>query len=415
MRSLLYIDSSYTLTEIRERSLNHVLNIRHVKGYWERVISAHPLDMRAKTAETEFRFGPTKIEMLDDNHQFVRGRFGRFAALSKVPFLNSLLALLDFWLRLIRLIRKHKIDAVRAGDPLLCGLLGLGISRLFRTPLVVRIPANNDMIRSSTDKPIQARFTRSIFVEEWIERFVISRADVIISPSSNYADFAVSKGADRAKIHIVPYGGIVEPDHLLPPQDRPELRDFQLVDRLKERKWLAHIGRLSEIKHIEDCLSVLEELASQSLDAGLLLIGDGPLRDKLKLRVKTAGLNDRVIFLGSVSQSELIALLPYVSVVLSPLTGRALAEAAFAARPIVAYDLDWQGDLIKNEETGLLVPARDVVAMAAGVRRLLGDPDFAAAVGDAVRKKAMVMLSPEAAYVSELTAYKALGLPRGLS
>jgi glycosyltransferase involved in cell wall biosynthesis len=332
-----------------------------------------------------------------------------------VPFLNSLLALLDFWFALIRLVRKNKVDAVRSGDPLLCGLIGLVVSRLAGVAFVLRIPANNDMIRESTGKPMQSRFTRSITIEKWIERVVISRADVIISPSDNYADFAVSKGADRAKIHIVPYGGMLDPDHRLPPQDRPALQKTQLAKRLLERKWMVHIGRLSEIKHIEDCFDVLETLSAQDMDTGLLLIGDGPLRGALEARAKVAGLGDRVMFLGNLPQDELIALLPYASVVLSPLTGRALAEAAFAARPIVAYELDWQGDLIRNEETGLLVPARDTAAMAAGAQRLLGDPEFAAAMGDAVRERAMALFSPEVAYANELAAYKTLGLPEDFS
>ena len=410
MRTLLFIDSSYTLTEIRERALSHVLNIRHLNGYWDHVISAHPLDMRGSTVGTESRFGRTKIETLDESHRFARGRLGRFAALSRLSFLNSLLALVDFWAALIKLVRKDKIDAVRSGDPLLCGVIGLVISRLARVGFVVRIPANNDMIRASTGKPTQSRFTRSIAVEKWIEKLVVSRADVIIAPSENYADFAISKGASREKIMIVRYGGMVDPSHQVLPRDRPSLRDPYLLERLSERKWMFHIGRLSEIKHIEDCFDVLDCLSANGMDTGLLLIGDGPLRETLEARVKASGKTDRVMFLGNLPQQQLIALLPYASVVLSPLTGRALAEAAFAASPIVAYDLDWQGDLIRSDETGILVPARDTTAMAAGAQRFLDDSKFARQMGDEVRERAIALLSPDVAFANEVAAYESLNL-----
>ncbi len=404
----MFIDSSYTLAEIRARGMTHVLSIRHLGDYWNQVISAHPLDMRGTAKDADPRFGRTLVETIDPNHRFVRGRFGRFKALSRISILNAILALLDFTRTLVRLARKERIDAVRAGDPLLCGAIGLVVSRLAGTGLVIRIPANNDLIRASTGTPIQARFTRTIAIEEWLEKAVISRAGAIIAPSENYADFAVSKGALREKIHIVRYGGMVDPAHQVPPAERPPVQDPTVAVRLSERPWMFHIGRLSEIKRIEDCFDVLEILAQQGLDAGLLLVGDGPLRGALETRVENAGLADRVLFLGNLSQPELIALLPHAAVVLSPLTGRALAEAAFAARPVVAYDLDWQGDLVRTNETGILVGESDTEAMAAGARRFLEDQGFARKMGAAVRDRAIEILSPELAHENERAAYKSL-------
>ncbi len=408
MRRLLFIDSSYTLAEIRARGMSHVLSIRHLGEYWTQVVSAHPLDMRGTAEDAESRFGRALIETIDSNHRFVRGRFGRFKALSAISILNATLSLVDFTRTLIRLARKEKIEAVRAGDPLLCGAIGLIVSRIAGTGLIIRIPANNDLIRASTGKPTQARFTRTISIEEWLEKAVISRADAIIAPSENYADFAVSKGAPREKIYLVRYGSMVDPAHQVPPTQRAPLQDPKLTVRLSERPWLFHIGRLSAIKRIEDCFDVLEILAHQGLDAGLLLVGDGPLRGALETRVANAGLADRVLFLGNLSQPELIALLPHAAVVLSPLTGRALAEAAFAARPVVAYDLDWQGDLVRTDETGILVGESDTLAMAAGVRRFLEDQDFADRMGAAVRDRAIVILSPEIAHENERAAYQSL-------
>lgn len=388
--------------------MTHVLSIRHLGGYWDKVISAHPLDMRETDESNESPFGRTLIETIGPKHGFVRGRFGRLKALYRISILNAILALLDFTCKLVSLARDEKIDAVRAGDPLLCGAIGLIVSRFSGAGLIIRIPANNDLIRASTGKPTQARFTRTIAIEKWLEKVVISRADAIIAPSENYADFAVSKGALREKIFLVRYGSMVDPAHQVPPTERAPLQDLSLSARLAERPWMFHVGRLSEIKRVEDCFDVLEILAQQGLDAGLLLVGDGPLRHPLETRVKNAGLTDRVLFVGNVSQPELIALLPYAAVVLSPLTGRALAEAAFAARPLVAYNLDWQRDLVRTNETGILVNENDTTAMAAGARRFLEDPEFSNRMGAAVRDLAIEMLSPEVAHKTEIAAYQSL-------
>ncbi|WP_162375550.1 glycosyltransferase [Ancylobacter sp. TS-1] len=406
----MFIDSSYTLSEIRERDLSHVLNIRLLDGYWDRVISAHPLDMRSTGAGAEARIGPTVVEEIDPHHSFVRGRFGRYAGLKRLSALNAFLALFGFWRTLVRLAKREGVDAVRAGDPLLCGLIGLCVARATGAKFVVRIPANNRMIRASTGEPMQPRFTRSIRVEERLEHLVISRADVVIAPSSDYADFAVSNGAKPGAIHLVRYGAMIDPRHLIPAADRPPPQVPGLEVRLAERPWMLHVGRLDRIKHIEDCFDVLETLAGDGSEAGLMLVGDGPMRAALEARSEKAGLANRTLFLGNLAQDQLFALLPTATVVLSPLTGRALAEAAYAACPIVAYDLDWQGDLILDGETGVLVPARDSAAMAAGAARLLDDPDHARAMGAAVRALAIDMLSPEAAYRTERAAYDALGI-----
>lgn len=386
----------------------HLLNSRHLGEYWNQVVSAHPLDMRGPAEDVEHCFGKTLVEPINSKHSFVRGRFGRFKILSRLTIPNATLALLDFIRTLIRIARREKIDTVRAGDPLLCGAIGLIVSRLVGAGLVVRIPSHNDLIRDSIGKPIQARFTRTIAIEKWLERMVISRANAIIAPSQYYADFAVSKGASREKIYLVRWGNIIDPAHHVPPAERSQVKDSALSIRLSERQWMFHIGRLSKIKRIDDCFDVFEILAQQGHDAGLLLIGDGPERGALERRVANAGLADRVLFLGNVSQPELITLLPHASVVLSPLTGRALAEAAFAARPVVAYDLDWQGDLVRTDETGILVGESDTLAMAAGARRFLEDQEFSERMGAAVRKRAMEILSPEIAYENECSAYQSL-------
>ena len=122
------------------------------------------------------------------------------------------------------------------------------------------------------------------------------------------------------------YGGLINPVHLETPEDRSEPADPVIVAKLKERPWMVHVGRLIPIKLVENCLDVLEQLAAQGSNVGLCLIGDGPLRAALVQRAEQAGLTDRVLFLGNIDQNNLAQVLPLCSVVISPVTGRGLAE-----------------------------------------------------------------------------------------
>lgn len=408
MRKLLYIDTSYTLEQIRQRKLDHVLRIRLLDGYFDQAWSTHPVDTQPDEGASSETCGPPLFEQVADNHVFIRGRYGRFPWLQGISKLNALLALVSLTWTLVRLARRERVDVIRASNPLLCGLIGVIAARLSGARLVVRISGNHDTVRAKSGAPIMPRLFRRVWIEERVERYVLERTDLVLSPSADYTAYATDYGAAPERVHLVRYGNLIDPAHLMLPDEREPLADAALAARLRERPWLVHVGRLDPVKHAEDCLGVLEHLAAAGSDAGLCLVGDGPLRETMADRAAQAGLQDRILFLGNIDQTFLARLLPYCTIVLSPLTGRALAETSFAARPVVAYDLDWQGELIETDVTGILVPGHDVAAMAAGAKRFLDDPAYARAMGAALRERALIMLSPDEQTRREVDAHIAM-------
>lgn len=64
----------------------------------------------------------------------------------------------------------------------------------------------------------------------------------------------------------------------------------------------------------------------------------------------------------------------------------ALREALAVETPVVATDLEGNGELIRDGVTGLLVPSRDVAGLAAAILRLIADREYAAALGRAGRQ-----------------------------
>jgi len=410
MRKLLYIDSSYTLSQFRARGLDHVLRIRFLDGYFDQVWSAHPVDAHPAVDPDIDPTGKPVFERLSGDHVFVRGRYGRFRVLARIAPLNALFALVSFVIALVALVRREKITVIRSGDPLLCGLIGLIVSRLTSARLVVRINGDHDMIRASTGAPIMPSLFRSGVIETRVERAVLKRADRVLAPSRNYGDFAIRKGATAGRVVVIRYGNLIDTRHLTEPAERDSPGDAALVEALRSRPWMVHIGRLHPIKHAEDCYEVLRELVGQGRDAGLLLIGDGPLREIIAARAEAEELSSRVLFLGNIEQGAIAQILPLCTLALSPLTGRALAEVAFAALPIVAYDLDWQGEVVETEVTGFLVPPGDIEAMAHGAARLLADSALRATLGAEVRRRALDLLEPAEQTCREIEAYRSLGV-----
>jgi glycosyltransferase involved in cell wall biosynthesis len=81
-------------------------------------------------------------------------------------------------------------------------------------------------------------------------------------------------------------------------------------------------------------------------------------------------------------------------VILSPLTGRALAEGMLASTPVVAYDIDCHPDFINSGINGYLVEYRDVEAMARKAIKLLNDASLSERLGAKGRESILAVMEP---------------------
>lgn len=406
MRKLLYLDASFTFEELKLKGLDHVLAIRSLNGFFGEVWSAHPVDTQEGRTGDVQPWGKSIWHDLNPQHHFIRGRAGRFAILHRAKSLNALLALVAFTAQMVALVRKNGVDVVRAGDPLMTGLLGLIITRLTRAHLVVRINGNHDALRAEAGKCIQPSLFKWIRVEEAVERAVISRASSVLVPNADYESFAEAKGASPNSFTRTNYGNLIDPAHLTEPAAREPICYEDFFGSGPQLEWIGHIGRLHEVKRVEEAYDSFLRLSQHVDSCGLCFVGEGPLQEKIRDRAVSDGIKERILFLGDIDQKKLARGMPWFVAVVSPRTGRALAEAAFGARPIVAYDLDWQGELIESGKSGLLVPAGDTQGMAEALETILRDRGSAAKMGEAARRRAIEFLSPATQTAAEISAYK---------
>ena len=160
--------------------LNQVLKVRELDGYWDKVWSVHPLDRQPSYEGDSSPFGRPEFVTVSDSHVFIRGAFGRFAWLRRLGPINVVFGLVSLVFALIKLCRSEGITTVRAGDPTFTGIIGLIVCFFSGAKLVIRINGDHDMIRKETKAPIRKKLMRSIAVEEFLERRVLSKADAII-------------------------------------------------------------------------------------------------------------------------------------------------------------------------------------------------------------------------------------------
>lgn len=158
---------------------------------------------------------------------------------------------------------------------------------------------------------------------------------------------------------------------------------------------ILSVGRLVPKKGHEDLIAACASLRDQGVDFECQIVGSGPLRESLAAEIRRHDLEERVRLTGSMTHRELIDLYRRVDLfVLAPRIAEdgdrdgipnVIAEAMAVGVPVVATDISGIPELVRDEQTGLLVPSRDPEALAAAVKRLLQDPGLAMRLSGAAR------------------------------
>ncbi len=155
-----------------------------------------------------------------------------------------------------------------------------------------------------------------------------------------------------------------------------DLRAQLRIRRGESVKLILFAGRLSRVKGADVLISALSHLKRNDLLC--LIAGDGPDRERLEEQVSSLNLRERVRFLGA--RRDVRSLLSQVDFLVLPSRCEGLPlivlEAMAAGCPVVATSVDGTAEVLRNEESALLVPPNDSRAMAAAIKRFLDEPSL---------------------------------------
>lgn len=153
---------------------------------------------------------------------------------------------------------------------------------------------------------------------------------------------------------------------------------------------LLFVGRLRHYKGVD----VLIDAMRQVEGAHALIVGIGPMAQAWQEQAQTAGVTDRVTFLGELSDADVLALYHAASVFVLPSTNRAETlgivqlEAMACGLPLICTELGTGTSYVNQHGvTGLVVPPSDPAALAAAIRKLVANPGLRAAMGAAGRRR----------------------------
>ena len=235
---------------------------------------------------------------------------------------------------------------------------------------------------------------------------VLAQARLIAVSNPLYIQDSVFLRRHAQKCRIVPYG-----------QDwtrfaaTPEVTAAAAEWRARydNRPLLLFVGRLRHYKGV----NVLIEAMQQLPDATALIVGIGPFAEEWQLGAQSAGVSDRVHFLGEQPDAALPTLYHAADIFVLPSTNRAetfgivQSEAMACGCPLVCTELGTGTSYVnQNEVTGLVVPPNDAPALAAALRRLLDNPHLRRQMGEAGRQRAHTHFSLEAMLDRTLDLYR---------
>lgn len=181
--------------------------------------------------------------------------------------------------------------------------------------------------------------------------------------------------------------------------------DFESPDALRRRLGIPRdapvigsIGRLEVEKSFDMLIAAFERSLESGSQAHLILAGRGEDRPRLEQLAKAASLEDRVHFLGLVSDVRpalsLLDIFVLPSSAIETFSNSAL-EAMSMGRPVLLSNIGGAAEMVQNERSGLLFPVGDLDALTANLSRLLDSDELRARLGAEARERCITSFAFE--------------------
>lgn len=208
--------------------------------------------------------------------------------------------------------------------------------------------------------------------------------------------------SDIAPEHVgVVFNGIAVPDEFADTSDLPPhlCADVACVARLETEK---------DLPTLILAMKILSQRRQQSRPVRCVIAGEGEEKAALQALIEREGVGEFVFLAGwtprasAILRKAKVAVLPSVA---EPF-GLAILEAMAQAKPVVAVNAGGPPEIVREGETGLLVPPRDPEAMANALETLLDNPERAQKMGEAGLQRLRACFSAQRMARETLAVYQ---------
>ena len=227
-------------------------------------------------------------------------------------------------------------------------------------------------------------------------RFLLGSRDRVIAVGGQVREALIAnEGFSPSRVEVI-QNGVPVGDFASSPDGCAHAREkLGLADDVFA---IVQVARLNALKDHRTAVATIGHLIGSHPNARLLLVGEGEERPVIEAAIAQSGLADAITLYGSRNDVKTFLhaadafLLTSVSEGI-PLT---LVEAMAAGVPCVATDVGGIPDVIDHEESGLLAPAGDALALSRHLARLAGDSTLRAKIASRGLRRAVDSFSDDA-------------------
>ncbi len=237
-----------------------------------------------------------------------------------------------------------------------------------------------------------------------LDRWSLPGADRVLTVCQPFAKQLIQRGVDRKRVRV---------QHMpIRPFTTDQAECRQLRDSLglkANERVILSVGRLSHEKGHLDLIRAFARLRREQGTESfkLILVGDGPERQRLEQLRDASQLGDAVLLTGHRDDVKVFYGMADLFVLPSYTEGspNVLLEAMAAKVPVVATNVGGVPELVQDGVSAILVRAGDEAALASAIRGLMGDEKLQGRL-TAAGLEVVAKHSPEAYYRSLLTIFE---------
>jgi len=229
----------------------------------------------------------------------------------------------------------------------------------------------------------------------WLDRLFFGLSTGYVSNSQAAIDFLVAHGFDRRKFWLIHNG--IDLNEFRPSPDTGQTNPRQRLGISLNALVVTCVANLRPPKGHFYLIEAISQTQWKQLNLKLLLVGDGPLREDLEAFARKYHISEAIAFLGAVDRRTVLDVLRITDIFVLPSLNEglptAVLEAMAAGCPVVATAVGGMPELVVHNETGLLIPPRDPVALAKALPLLAENEETRKRMGTASKKRVQQFFS----------------------
>ena len=199
--------------------------------------------------------------------------------------------------------------------------------------------------------------------------FSINKSDIVTSVSQNLKDETNKLFKIKKTIHVIP--NFIELDKI---RNEKLISCQRSIMAKKEERIITHISNFRRVKRIPDIIKIFYKI-QQQIPAKLMMVGDGPEKEKAEELCEQLGIQDKVIFFGN--SNEIDQILSYSDLFLLPSEtesfGLAALEAMAWSVPVISSNSGGLPEVNFDGVSGYLSNVGDIDNMAENALKILSD------------------------------------------